>query len=118
MNGSLGGLGRNQVGSFNAVGPFDIGGPVRSKPSDNVIELANREGLSFPQPGEEPAVSGAKPSKRCFLNAFRRAVARGEQKEAFDEHLFHALTIVGSFPLCNRKLPIRLNSGKFPIMAK
>jgi hypothetical protein len=29
---------------------------------------------------------------------------------------FHAALIVGRIPLCNRKHPIRVRRGKFPIM--
>jgi hypothetical protein len=30
---------------------------------------------------------------------------------------FHVAVIVGRFPLCNRKHPIRFGRGKFPIIA-
>jgi len=46
-----------------------------------------------------------------------RAKSVRECQQVVCELRFHADLIVGHFPLCNRKHPIRVRRGKFPIMA-
>lgn len=101
----------------NTSWPIRSIGPVRTEPSHDLVILLRRERLARANAGKETAVSGAMPPNSRLTQFAGRAKRFRKSQQMICKFSFHAPLIVGCFPLCNRKHPIRIWRGKFPIIA-
>lgn len=103
-------------GTRNSLRPIASIGPVAAEPANNLVILFGREGLSVSDSGEESTVGSAMSADRGLAKILGLTKGIRERQQMIGELRFHAALIVGRIPLCNRKHPIRVWRGKFPIM--
>lgn len=90
--------------------------PIPGKPADNFVVFLRRERLAIANPGEEAAICGAVAPDRGLAEFARVPEAFRKCEQMISEFGFHDAFIVGSIPLFNGKLPIRVGRGKFPMV--
>lgn len=91
--------------------------PMLTKPADHLVVFFGRKCLATANAGKKTTICSAVPSNSRLTEIFRRAKGVGQAQQMICKLRFHAAVIVGCFPLCNRKHPIRIRRGKFPIIA-
>ena len=101
----------------NTSWPVRSIGPVRTEPGNDLVILLRRERLARANAGKETAISGAMPPNSRLTQFAGRAKRFRKSQQMICKLSFHAPLIVGCFPLCNRKHPIGVWRGKFPIIA-
>lgn len=110
---SFGGLHRTR----NRFRPITTIRPIVAKPAHDLVVFFGGERLPVSDSRKETTVRSAVPTDRGLAKilGFTEGVRQGQQMIC--ELRFHVVLIVGRFPLCNRKHPIRVWRGKFPIIA-
>lgn len=103
-------------GARNSLRPIASIGPVAAEPANNLVILFGGEGLPVSDSGEEATVGSAMPAYRGLAKSLGLTKGIRKRQQMIGELRFHAVLIVGCIPLCNRKHPIRVWRGKFPIM--
>lgn len=101
----------------NSKRPNAIIRPIGAKPCNDLIVLLGREGFPASNSRKETAIGSAVPPDSRLAKILSRTECVRERQQVVCELRFHAAVIVGHFPLCNRKHPIRFGRGKFPIIA-
>lgn len=103
-------------GARNSLRPIASIGPVAAEPANNLVILLGGKGLPLSDSGEEATVGSAMPAYRGLAKILGLTKGIRKRQQMIGELRFHAALIVGCIPLCNRKHPIRVWRGKFPIM--
>lgn len=102
--------------ALDIVGPIALFGPVTTEPRDDFIVFLGGERFTGPDSGKETTVRSTVAPNGGFTKFFCRAKAFRESQKMVCKLGFHGVVIVGCIPLCNRKEPIRLWRGIFPMM--
>jgi hypothetical protein len=103
-------------GTRNSLRPVTSIRPVAAEPANNLVILFGGEGLPASDSGKETTIGRAMPADRGFAKILGLTKGVRKRQQMIGELRFHAALIVGRIPLCNRKHPIRVWRGKFPIM--
>ena len=101
----------------NRIWPIAVLRPIVAKPRNDLVVLLGCESLPGSDSGKETTVSSAVPPYSGLAKVLGRTECVRERQQVVCELRFHGAVIVGHFPLCNRKHPIRFGRGKFPIIA-
>lgn len=100
----------------NSLRPLTSIRPIAAEPANNLVVFFGGEGLPVSDSGKETAVGRAMPADRGLAKILSLTKGVRKRQQMIGELRFHVAVIVGRIPLCNRKHPIRIWRGKFPIM--